>query len=252
MSEPPAEIIVKELSDCGVAISGGTSGIGLATAEAFVSAGVPRVALFGRNSARGAAAVAQLEEIAPNAAVDFIQTDCMSVESAEAAVREAEARLQGIDVLVNSTASTVVPELLAHIPPDEIGDQLLGQALAPMLMTRLVLPLMTGRNGGVIVNVSSDAAKIATPGESTIGAAAAAIKMFTQTVALEAKRFGVRVNASPLRWYPAPRARSASPLVRASAPSCSQRSPPWPTSACPSLTIRRNSSASSQVPRLRD
>lgn len=64
-----------------------------------------------------------------------------------------------------------------------------------MLMTRLVLPLMTGRNGGVIVNVNSDAAKTATPGESVIGAASGAIKMFTQTVALEAKRAGVRVNA---------------------------------------------------------
>jgi NAD(P)-dependent dehydrogenase (short-subunit alcohol dehydrogenase family) len=84
---------------------------------------------------------------------------------------------------------------LVRISPEQVGDQLLGQALAPMLMTRLVLPLMMGRNGGVIVNVSSDAAKLATPGESLMGAASAAIKMFTQTVALEAKRAGVRVNA---------------------------------------------------------
>lgn len=38
----------------------------------------------------------------------------MSVKSADAAVREAEAQLQGIDVLVNSIASNVVPELLAR------------------------------------------------------------------------------------------------------------------------------------------
>ena len=87
MSDRRTEIVLKELSDCGVAISGGTSGIGLATAEAFVSAGVRRMALFGRNEARGAAAIAQLREIAPNAAIHFIQADCMSVESADAAVR---------------------------------------------------------------------------------------------------------------------------------------------------------------------
>ena len=155
-------------------------------------------------------------------------------------------------MLVNSTASDVVPELLARIPPDQIGGQLLGQAPAPILMTRLVLPLMTGRNGGVIVNVSSDAAKTATPGESIIGAASAAIKMFTQTVALEAKRAGVRVNAITLRSYRAPRARRESPPVMASAPSCSQRSPPWPTSAFPTLAIRHNSSSSSQAPGLPD
>lgn len=129
MSESRTEIVVKELSDCGVAISGGTSGIGLATAEAFVSAGVPRMALFGRNEARGAAAVAQLKEIAPDAAVHFIQADCVSAESADAAVREGEAQLQGIDVLVNSIASDVVPELLARIPPTKSVTNCSGRPL---------------------------------------------------------------------------------------------------------------------------
>ena len=62
-------------------------------------------------------------------------------------------------------------------------------------MTRLVLPLMAERRGGVIINVSSDAAKTATPGESVVGAGTSAIKMFSLAAALEAKRFGVRINA---------------------------------------------------------
>jgi 2-hydroxycyclohexanecarboxyl-CoA dehydrogenase len=57
-----------------------------------------------------------------------------------------------------------------------------------------VLPHMRDQQGGVIINVASDAAKVATPGEAVAGAAMAAIVMFTRTVALEAKRWGVRAN----------------------------------------------------------
>jgi NAD(P)-dependent dehydrogenase (short-subunit alcohol dehydrogenase family) len=195
MSPQNPGIVVKELASSGAAISGGTAGIGLASAEALLAAGVPRVVVFGRNPDRGARAVARLRELAPDATVEFVPADCHSVDSAQAAIAQAEEILDGIDVLVNSTASDVVPEILTRIPPEEVQAILVKQAVPPMLMTRLVLPLMAERRGGVIVNVSSDAAKTPTPGEAVIGAASAAIKMFSQTVALEAKRYGVRVNA---------------------------------------------------------
>ena len=54
---------------------------------------------------------------------------------------------------------------------------------------------MRERHGGVIVNIASDAAKVPTPGETVLGAAMAAIVMFTRTLAMEAKRDGIRVNA---------------------------------------------------------
>ena len=64
-----------------------------------------------------------------------------------------------------------------------------------MHMASAVLPGMRSRRSGVIVNVASDAAKTATPGESVIGAAKAAIVMFTRTIAIEEKRYGIRANA---------------------------------------------------------
>ncbi|MDV6264965.1 SDR family NAD(P)-dependent oxidoreductase, partial [Rhodococcoides yunnanense] len=76
-----------------------------------------------------------------------------------------------------------------------IAGILMGQALPPMLVTRTVLPLMQQQGGGSIVNIASDAAKVPTPGESALGAAMAAIVMFTRVTAIEAKRNGVRVNA---------------------------------------------------------
>jgi 2-hydroxycyclohexanecarboxyl-CoA dehydrogenase len=54
---------------------------------------------------------------------------------------------------------------------------------------------MQAQRGGCIINIASDAAKVATPGEALIGAAMAAIVMYSRTAAMEAKRDGVRVNA---------------------------------------------------------
>ena len=72
---------------------------------------------------------------------------------------------------------------------------LLGQAVPPMLLTRAALPFMREQGGGSIITIASDAAKVATPGESVLGAAMAAIVMFTRVAAIEAKRDGIRVNA---------------------------------------------------------
>jgi NAD(P)-dependent dehydrogenase (short-subunit alcohol dehydrogenase family) len=68
------------------------------------------------------------------------------------------------------------------------------QALPPMYLTRAVLPSMRAQRGGVIINIASDAAKTATPGESVLGGAMAAIAMFSRTAAIEGKRDGIRVN----------------------------------------------------------
>jgi NAD(P)-dependent dehydrogenase (short-subunit alcohol dehydrogenase family) len=71
---------------------------------------------------------------------------------------------------------------------------LLSVALAPLMMNRIVLPWMRAQDGGAIINIASDAAKVPTPGETVLGAGMAAITLFSRTLAIEAKRYGVRVN----------------------------------------------------------
>jgi len=53
---------------------------------------------------------------------------------------------------------------------------------------------MIAEGGGSIINFSADAAKVATPGETIQSAAQSAVMMFTRTLAIEAGRFGIRVN----------------------------------------------------------
>jgi NAD(P)-dependent dehydrogenase (short-subunit alcohol dehydrogenase family) len=61
-------------------------------------------------------------------------------------------------------------------------------------MMHAVLPIMRAQGAGAIVNVASDAAKVATPGETIIGAAMGAILAFSRAAALEEKRSGIRIN----------------------------------------------------------
>lgn len=184
----------RPLSDCSAVLTGGTSGVGLAVAEQLLAAGVPRLVLIGRDAERGRSALRHLAADARRARASFIQADANDPDEARRAGEEAAAQVGPIDVLVNSTTSSNVPDLLNDIPVERIATILTQQALAPLHMTRVVLPWMREERRGSIVNVASDAAKVPTPGESVIGAAMAAITMFSRTAALEAKRDGVRIN----------------------------------------------------------
>jgi NAD(P)-dependent dehydrogenase (short-subunit alcohol dehydrogenase family) len=187
--------IVRSLTDAAVVIAGGTSGVGLASAHAFVDAGVRRIALLARNKARGDEAREAVLARCPDATVEFIPVDASSAADAVTAIDTAHQRLGAIDVLVNSVASTYRPELLVHTPIEHIAEILDQQALPPMYLSHAALPIMAAQHGGSIINIASDAAKTATPGETVLGASMAAIVMFSRTLAMEAKRDGIRVNA---------------------------------------------------------
>ncbi len=187
--------VVQDYPNSAVVIAGGTSGVGLASALAFTAAGVRRLALLGRDEQRGAGAVAAVRDQCPLASVEFIQADATDPAQVTAAIDRARARLGSIDVLVSSVTSAYRPELLHRMTLEDITEIVNYQALPPMYLTRAVLPVMRHQGGGSIILVASDAAKVATPGETVLGAAMAAIVMFARTAAVEAKRDGIRVNA---------------------------------------------------------
>lgn len=184
----------KDLAESGALIVGGTAGIGLATARALAKAGVPRIVIVGRTVERGEAAAAALRELGTEA--HFLAGSPLDPADAAALAAEAERLLGGIDIMMCTTAADgIAPELFKDIPATEISRILTEMATPAMHMASAVLPGMRARKGGVIVNVASDAAKTATPGEAMIGAAKAAIVMFTRTIAIEEKRHGIRANA---------------------------------------------------------
>lgn len=184
-----------QFADATALVVGGTAGVGLASARKFAEAGVPRVAIVGRNVGRGESAAAEVRRAAPGCDVMFISADANLASEAERVVAEVLARFGSIEIVLSSTVGPAAPDLLKNIPIGELEAVLVQQAMAPILMSRAVLPFMVQARRGVILNIASDAGKLATPGETVIGAAMAAIVMFSRALAIEAKRDGIRVNA---------------------------------------------------------
>lgn len=175
-----------------ILVTGGTSGIGFAAARRLAQSGPAHIVVNGRNRERGEAAQRVLAEAAPMATIHFVAADISSQDGATRLFKQVSARLGGLDVLVNSAGGDFAPALFHETSLEDLDGILRHWLLATMYCCRLALPLMA--DGGAIVNVASDAAKVPTPGEAAIGAAMAGITMFSRTLALEAKRRKIRVN----------------------------------------------------------
>lgn len=175
-------------------ICGGTAGIGLASAQTLLAAGVGQIMLVGRNPARGVAAQATLQAAAPKADIRFIPADLAIPDQAEAAVAACIQAFGRIDTLLSGAGGDPMPRLL-HDTPLHTLPQIIGSICSGVLLpARAVLPQMMRQQSGTILCIASDAGKVATPGEAAIGAAMAAIVMFCRTMAIETKRHGIRVN----------------------------------------------------------
>ncbi len=190
---PAGVPVVKEIRDCGVVVLGGTAGVGLETAALFAENG-SRVAVLGRALERGASAVDGIRSRVPGAVVHFVQVDAVVPAEAVRAEQECRDLLGSIDVLVSTVGPSRPPRLLHTIDIGEMRTRIEEIMLPPLHMMQAALPAMRRQGGGSVINVASDAAKVATPGETLIGAAMAAIVMFSRAAALEAKREGVRIN----------------------------------------------------------
>ncbi|MDX3806666.1 SDR family NAD(P)-dependent oxidoreductase [Bosea thiooxidans] len=185
---------VKAITDSSALIFGGTAGIGLASAERLLRDGLPRLLIVGRNQERGSRARDDLAGRFDKAEIHFLACDATQPDEVNAVVEAAASRLGAIDILVTSAGGDPMPRLLHTIPLEEVMPTLAGISAGILLPARAVLPQMTAQGGGSVICFASDAAKLATPGETVIGAAMAAIVMFCRGMAWEAKRHGIRVN----------------------------------------------------------
>lgn len=186
MSQPP-------ISSVGL-VTGGTSGIGLACANALLQAGTTKLVIAGRSERRGRAARDTLMEAGANADVHFVSADVSTPVGASEAARTCIALFGRVDTLVSCAGGNPLPRLLHETPIEDVGP-MIGSIIAGIVLpARAVLDHMMRQRSGAIICIASDAGKVATPGEVTIGAAMAAVAMFCRGLAIEAKRSGIRVN----------------------------------------------------------
>jgi NAD(P)-dependent dehydrogenase (short-subunit alcohol dehydrogenase family) len=187
-------MVARPLTECSAVVTGATGGIGFEIAAQLAEAGVPRVAICGRDAARGAHAVAAIGARAAGCTAIFIQADLNRPAAAKALITEAVAAFGAIDILVTSIPGHLSPQPFQSVPLEAFDEQIQSHVGSVVQTCHAALPYLTERGGGAIINLASDAAKIATPGEAIQGACKAAVVMFSRTLALEAGRFGIRVN----------------------------------------------------------
>ena len=178
-----------------VLLTAATSGIGLAAAQQFAAGGARAVFINGRNAQAGERAAARVRALAaPQADVRFLPGDLTDPAAAESVCRAALQAQGRIDVFVHACGAEVSPRPFVQIDPAHYRALIDGHFTSLLHCMRVVAPAMTERNAGSIVVIASDAGKLATPGESIIGAMKAASLMFVRTLALELGRHRVRVN----------------------------------------------------------
>ena len=170
-----------------IAITGASSGIGASLARDLGRHGHD-LTLVARRADR---LHALAKEVAP-AKTHVAPWDLGDVANAAGWIPAAEAALGPIDVLINNAGVQIVAPT-AGVDPDEAERLFAIDLLAPLRLTRAVLPGMLERKRGVIVDVSSMAALAPTPGMTHYNAAKAGLAAASESLRGELRGTGVHV-----------------------------------------------------------
>ena len=176
---------MRKLEDKIAVITGGTTGIGLATARLFHAEGA-RVFVTGRSESGIAEARKQLP-----ADVEVLPSDASDLDDVQALARKLEERAGRVDVLfVNAGIARFLP--VESVTPQFFDEQFNINVRGAYFTIQQLLPLMS--SGGSIVLTTSVAADLGMAGTSTYSATKAALSSLARTLANELAPRGIRVN----------------------------------------------------------
>lgn len=171
-------------------ITGGSSGIGRATANLFAAEGA-KVVVVGRDAAKAEAVAVEI--IMAGGEAMAVGADVSGEGPVKQLVAATLERYGRIDILLNNAGILPEPIPLAHMPEAEWNRVFDTNTKGVYRMVQGVWPVME-QGGGVIVNTASVVAFRGTAGLAAYCASKAAVVMLTKCLALEGAPLGIRVN----------------------------------------------------------
>ncbi len=179
-----------EFQDRVALVTGGASGIGRATCLALAARGA-RMAVADINT-QGAEQVAEEIRRQDREAL-AVEMDVTNRAHVAQAVQQVLDHWGRVDVLINAAGwDRIVPFLEST---EDLWDRVININFRGVLNTcHVVLPHMVQREGGVVVNISSDAGRVGSSGETVYSGAKGAVIAFSKALAREVARHNIRVN----------------------------------------------------------
>jgi 2-hydroxycyclohexanecarboxyl-CoA dehydrogenase len=171
-------------------VTGGASGIGKATVMEFARCGAT-VICADIDAAKGEKLAKEAADT--NFAVKFVPLDLADSGSTRRCAAEVLSSHKHVDILVNAAGWNDVQPFVDN--PSDYMDRVLAINLGGTLhLTQALLPAMIAAGRGKIVNVSSDAGRVGSTGETTYAAAKGGVIAFTKSLAREVARYSINVN----------------------------------------------------------
>jgi len=163
-----------------VIITGGSEGVGAATARMFAEAGA-NLMLVARNK-KNLDAIA--EELRPKTRVEVFAMDVSDAEACVDVFKKTAFEFGGVDVLVNN-AGFHMRGNVEDIEATDLGKMIDVNLKAPVMLSRIALPYLHEAGGGAIINVGSLAGRAPIPGSATYAASKAGLRSFTYALGME-------------------------------------------------------------------
>ena len=174
-------------------ITGGSRGIGFATAQKFLQEGAT-VIITASSQASADKAVEKLQHLHPGATVAGISPDLSNLESVKEAFREATSRYGCVDILVNNAGVSESTPFMDYT--EETFDKVMDLNVKGVFnATRAAAECMVARGSGVILNTSSMVSISGQPSGFAYPASKFAVNGLTVSLARELGPKGIRVNA---------------------------------------------------------